>query len=106
MYNARTLRIDEKIAELEEEIGKLRWDILGLSEVRREGEDTITLKSGNLFYYREGEQQSQGCIGFVVHKFLVNNIILITSVSRRVAYLILRISKRYSLKVIQVYAQT
>ena len=105
-HNVRTMRTDERIAELEEELSRLRWDIVGLSEVRREGEDTMTLKSGNLFYYREGDQQSQGGVGFLVHRSLINNIITIESVSSRVVYLILRISKRYSLKVIQVYAPT
>nr|XP_032516092.1 uncharacterized protein LOC116769173 [Danaus plexippus plexippus] len=74
--------------------------------VRREGQDTITLKSGNLLLYREGDQQSQGVVGFLVHKSLVNNIITIDSVSSRVAYLTLRVSKRYSLKVVQVYTPT
>ncbi|CAG9114637.1 unnamed protein product [Plutella xylostella] len=105
-YNARTLREDVKIEELEEEISKLKWDIIGLSEVRREGEDTEILQSGNLLYHREGDQLSQGGVGFIVNKSLVNNIVEIGSVSTRVAYLILRISKRYSMKVIQVYAPT
>ena len=105
-YNTRTLRTDEKIAELEEELSRLRWSIVGLSEVRREGEDTIILKSGNLLYFQEGDRQSQGGVGFIVHKSLVNNVVKIESVSTRVAYLILRISSRYSLKVIQVYAPT
>ncbi|CAG4920088.1 unnamed protein product [Colias eurytheme] len=105
-YNTRTLRNDEKIYELEEEISGLKWDIIGLSEVRREGEDTLTLKSGNLFYHREGDQKSQGGIGFLVNKSLANNISEIGSVSARVAYLTLKMTKRYSLKVIQVYAPT
>ncbi|CAK1602653.1 unnamed protein product [Parnassius mnemosyne] len=103
-YNARTLRTDEKILELEEEIDKLRWNVIGLSEVRRKGEDTVILESGNLFYHRD--HLSQGGVGFIVHKSLVNNVVKIGSVSTRVAYLILRITKRYSLKVIQVYAPT
>ncbi|XP_072943439.1 uncharacterized protein [Epargyreus clarus] len=105
-YNTRTLRNDEKIYELEEEIDKLNWSIIGLSEVRRQGEDSTILKSGNLLYHREGEHLSQGGVGFIVNKSLVNNIVEIKSVSPRVAYLILRVSKRYSLKVIQVYAPT
>nr|XP_032519882.1 uncharacterized protein LOC116771979 [Danaus plexippus plexippus] len=52
-HNILTLRNEEKIVELEEELCKLRWDILAWSEVRREGQDTITLKSGNLLFYRE-----------------------------------------------------
>ncbi|CAG4952076.1 unnamed protein product [Parnassius apollo] len=103
-YNARTLRTDEKILELKEEVDKLRWDIIGLSEVRREGKDTVILESGNLFYHLD--HLSQGGVGFIVHKSLVNNVVKFGSVSTRVAYLILRITKRYSLKVIQVYAPT
>ncbi|CAH2218109.1 jg22737 [Pararge aegeria aegeria] len=61
---------DGKVIELEEVVSKLRWDIIGLSEVRREGEDSIILESGNLFYYREGDQQSQGGVGFIVHESL------------------------------------
>ncbi|RVE40675.1 hypothetical protein evm_014675 [Chilo suppressalis] len=83
-YNTRTLRTDVKMTELEEAISKLHWDVIGLSEVRREGEDTITLDSGNLLYFREGDQQSVGGVGFIVHK----------------------ISSRYSMTVIQVYAPT
>ncbi|KAL0832165.1 hypothetical protein ABMA28_001622 [Loxostege sticticalis] len=105
-YNAQTLRTDEKLVELEEELSRLRWDIVGLCEVRREGEDTMILKSGNLLYFREGDQLSQGGVGFIVHKSLINNVVQIESVSSRVAYLILRITNRYSLKVIQVYAPT
>ncbi|CAK1588315.1 unnamed protein product [Parnassius mnemosyne] len=105
-YKARTQRTDEKIVELEKEIDKLRWHIIGLSEVRREGEDTVILESDNLLYHREGDHLSQGGVGFIVHKSLVNNIVKIGSVSTSVAYLILRITKRYSLKVIQVYAPT
>ncbi|CAH2090572.1 unnamed protein product [Euphydryas editha] len=58
-HNVRTLRSDENIVELEAEMKSLQWNILGLSETRRQGEDTITLKSGELMYYREGDQQSQ-----------------------------------------------
>ncbi|XP_063539716.1 uncharacterized protein LOC134748833 [Cydia strobilella] len=105
-YNCRTLRTDEKLLELEEELSRLRWGIIGLSEVRREGEDMITLNSGNLLYFREGEQRSQGGVGFIVHKSLVNNVVKIESVSNRVACLVLRMTQRYSLKVIQVYAPT
>jgi len=34
-HNIRTLRTDERITEQEEELSKIRWDIVGLSEVRR-----------------------------------------------------------------------
>ncbi|CAH2243651.1 jg26126 [Pararge aegeria aegeria] len=80
--------------------------ILGLSEVRREGEDTTTLESGHVFYYRQGDSPSHGGVGFLVNKVLIDNVVEISSVSSRVAYLIIRLTKRYSLKVVQVYAPT
>ncbi|RVE53144.1 hypothetical protein evm_002241 [Chilo suppressalis] len=67
-HNIRTLRTHERIAELEDDLSKIRWDIGGLSEVRRQGEDTITLRSGNLLYHREGDDLSQGGVGFIVPK--------------------------------------
>jgi hypothetical protein len=105
-YNGRTLRLDSHLAKLEVELGKIRWHILGLCEVRREGEDTMTLESGHLMYFREGDQQSQGGVGFLVNKALVDNVVEISSVSNRVAYLIIMLTERYSFKVVQVYAPT
>ena len=94
------------MVELEVELSKIKWDILGLSEVRREGEDTMTLESSHMLYHREGDQLSQGGVGFLVNKTLVNNVVEISSVSNRVAYLVLKLTERYSLKVAQVYAPT
>ncbi|XP_023934350.1 uncharacterized protein LOC112043258 [Bicyclus anynana] len=89
--------------ELEEVVSKLRWYVTGLSEIRRNWEDSITFESDNLFYYREGDQLSQGDNGLIVCKSLVNNE---SSVLSKVAYLIHRITERYSMMVIQVYAPT
>lgn len=105
-FNTRTLRRDEDVEELEVELRSIKWHILGLSEVRREGEDTVILESGNLFYYREGDQLSQGGVGFIVHKAIANNVLELSSVSSRVVYIIVKISERYLLKVVQVYAPT
>ena len=57
-------------------------------------------------YFREGDQRSQGGVGFLVNKSLSGNVVEISSVSNRVAYLIVKLTERYSLKVIQVYAPT
>ena len=42
----------------------------------------------------------------MIHKSLTSNIVEVGSVSARVAYLVIRITDRYRLKVIQVYAPT
>lgn len=105
-YNAKTLSTQQKLIELEEELKHIKWDILGLSEVRRKGENQITLNSSHLLHYRGEEDVAQGGVGFVVHKNHKQNIIKIHSVSPRVIYLILKLNKRYNVKIIQVYAPT
>jgi hypothetical protein len=91
-YNGRTIRLDSHLAQLEMELGKIRWHILGLCEVRRS--------------VGEGDPQSQCGVGFLVNKALVDNVVEISSVSNRVAYLIIKLTERYNLKVVQVYAPT
>lgn len=103
-YNGKTIRLDHHLTQVETELEKIKWHIVGLCEVRRQGEDTVTLPSGHLFYYREGDKLSQGGVGFLVNKALLNNVVEISSVSDRVIYLILKLTERYSLKVVQVYA--
>ncbi|KAG7297928.1 hypothetical protein JYU34_018683 [Plutella xylostella] len=72
----------------------------------KEDEDTMSLESGHMFYHQEGDQLSQGGVGFLVNKTLVNNVVEISSVSNRVAYLVLKLTERYSLKVVHLYAPT
>lgn len=105
-YNTRTLSNELKILELEEELKQIHWDIVGLSEVRRRGEEQISLKSGNTFYYRGNEESSDGGVGFIIHKRLVSNILHLESISPRVCFVVIKLNQRYSIKVIQVYAPT
>ena len=37
-YNARSLLSDDRLLELELELDNIKWDIIGLCEVRRKGE--------------------------------------------------------------------
>ena len=67
-YNGRMLRLDHHLAELEVELGHINWHVLGLSEVLGAGEDTKILESGHLLYFRQGDQNSQGVVGFLVNK--------------------------------------
>lgn len=66
--NVRTLSSDQKLVELEEELEKIKWDIIGLSEIRRRGEDQMTLKSGHIFHYVGETHKSEGGVGFIIHK--------------------------------------
>ena len=105
-YNIQSLSSDDRLYELETELNKIKWDIVGLCEVRRPGEELMTLQSGNTLYYREGPRPGVGGIGFIVNKNLKNAVIEINSISDRVAYLKLKLSSMYELAVIQIYAPT
>lgn len=74
--------------ELEEEISKIKWDIVGLGDVRRRGEQQIGLKLGNTLYLKGNEDRPMGGVGFMIHKKHVNNIAHFESVSTRVSIVI------------------
>ena len=51
-YNVRTLSKDEHVQELEEELKEtnIKWDVIGLGEIRRKEEGFTSLQSGHLLY--------------------------------------------------------
>ena len=44
-YNVRTLSDECHLVSLENEIEKIKWDIIGISEMRRPGENVVELAS-------------------------------------------------------------
>ena len=95
------------VQELEEELkeNSMKWDVIGLGEVRRKEESFTTLQSGHVLYHSEANNGQSG-VGFLVNKKWKGNITRVSSVSSRVAELVLRIRDRYQLKIVQVYAPT
>lgn len=91
------------MTQLEKELEQIKWDIIGLSEVRRQGEKLWKLKSEHMFVGEENV--SVGGTGFLVHKRHYENILSFKKISSRVIYITLRLNKRF-IKVIQVYAPT
>jgi len=63
--NVRTLKGDEKQIELERAFKKSNLDILGSSEVRREGEKMIQTKEGSILCWK-GEKGGQKGVGFLM----------------------------------------
>ena len=107
-YNVRTLLKDEHVQELEEEELKennMKWDAIWFGEVRRKGESFTTLHSGHLLYHSEANNRQAG-VGFLINKKWNGNITSVSSGNSRVAELVQRITARYQLKIVQVYAPT
>lgn len=59
---------ESKLLELEEELAKIKWDIVGLSKVRQKGESWKTLKSGRALYHVGEQDKGLGVSGFVINK--------------------------------------
>ena len=106
-YNVRTLLKYENVQELEEELkeNNMKWDVIGLREVRRKEESFTTLQSGPMRYHSEANNGQAGG-GFLVNKTWKDNITRVSSGNSRVAELVLRITDISQLKIVQVYAPT
>ena len=104
-YNVRTLLDDDKITELEHEIQNLKWDIIGLSEIRR-GEEKIQLNSGHILFWKGYENKSEEGVGFLIIKNIRNNIINFKAINERIAKVIVKLNKNFKSQVIQIYAPT
>ena len=68
----------------------MKWDVIGLGEVRRKEESFTTLQSGHLLYHSEANN-GQADVGFLVNKKWKDNITRVSSGNSRIAELVLRI---------------
>src|SRR5579863_7218166 len=97
-YNCRTLFHEDRLLEIE-------WSIIGLSEVRRQGEEITDLESGHLFYHNSGANGRAG-VGFLIHRSLKDKISEFININERIAEVRLDITERTKIRIIQVYAPT
>lgn len=90
---------------LEEELEKVEWRVVGLSEIHREGVGCTIMENGSLLYYNGGDGVHGGT-GFLINsKFRDQEIIKFETFSTRVCVLTLMI-KNSKVDLIQVYAPT
>jgi hypothetical protein len=105
-YNVRTLKSDDRLCDLEQELEKIKWDIVGLSEVRRRDEQCLRLPSSHTLFYRGSSEGSYGGVGFLINSKISPQVKVFKAISERVIYITLEIDKQTRLKIIQVYAPT
>ncbi|CAH0716463.1 unnamed protein product, partial [Brenthis ino] len=103
--NCLTLRTEERLTELELALSNIKWDVLGLSEVRRLGESIEDRKEYILYY--KGETKGNYGVGFMIKKHLERNIEEFKGISDRIAVLNLNLpSYKNKWSIIQIYAPT
>lgn len=105
--NVRTLATEERLTELTYAMENIKWDILGLCEVRRENE-VIEEYADFILYHSYGTKGRNG-VGYLIKKHLKEKIMRFETFSDRVALVELQIvekGKPNSWTIIQVYAPT
>lgn len=90
---------------MEHALSKIKWDVLGVSEVRRNYENITNRNSGILFMHGAAKNSQYG-VGFCVKKEWKNQILEFKPRSERIATLLIRINNQETLKLIQVHAPT
>lgn len=110
--NTRTLSNDAYLCEFENALDNIKFDIIGLSEVKRNGEGTIECKKFRLYYNgkttrsKSPNDEKAASVGIVVHSKWLKNVKICKSISLRVILLILKVNKERSIGIIQAYAPT
>jgi len=92
-YNYRSLASEVRMNEIEVVLKEVKWDIVGLSEIRREGERIYKKKNGNYFYFF-GETVGQKGVGFYIKDRVWNRVIEVKGVSERICIMKLIIDKK------------
>lgn len=104
-FNCRGLTSEERLWEFENELNKIKWEIVGLAEVRKKGEELVKRKNGNYFYYF-GETAGQKGVGWYIKGEIWNKIVEIKKINERICMLKLELEEKINISIIQVYAPT
>lgn len=83
------LTSEEKRLELEEQLNKIKWDIISLSEVHRKNENIKTTITISVLFYKGYSEYHQNGGRFLINKQWYNNVVKYVGVIDRIAYIIL-----------------
>ncbi|CAK1546536.1 unnamed protein product [Leptosia nina] len=106
--NCRSLRTTEKLQELELALDEIKWDIVGISEVRRFGEKIED--HGKYILHHIGETPGLFGVGFLVKRYLAKGIQELRGISERIALLSIKLpvdgDEEQLWSIIQAYSPT
>ena len=107
--NTRSLRTPEKLIELELALNNIKWDIIGISEMRRFGEG-IEDYNGKYILHYIGETPGLYGVGFLIKHKLASKIEEIRGINERIALLNIKLpsykDKDEMWTIIQAYSPT
>ena len=101
-----TLSSDDRVTLFEDDIARIKFDVIGISETRRKGEGCLALNTnGHTFYYKGGDTCLRGvCV--IVNKNIASNITNFKKVSDKLTQRTLRINGKFHLNNIKDYLPT
>ena len=104
-WNVRTLYACGKVKELEHELKRYQWDIIGLAEMRWTGFGETVTEDGHKIWYSGTDSRHEHGVGFIVRKEVIGSIQSCTPISSRI--IVISVSaKPKNITIIQVYAPT
>ncbi len=71
---------EERLYEFERALDKIKWDTVGISEVRKQGEELIKRKNKNYFCLKRKRVQR----GMIIHKDIFPKIMKVQGTSERI----------------------
>lgn len=103
--NCLTLSKDARIIELENALDKIKYDIVGLSEVRRKsaGEMDLSWSNGRLYHSARLPNHTAG-VGFIVSGSVKQKVVRFCVLTARICFLDVAISDGILIRVFQIYA--
>ena len=104
-WNVRTLKNTGKLEELEHELTRYKWNILGLCESRLLKAGEKNTQKGHRLYWSGLEDTHEQGVGFIVHKNTVNCVMTCCPISSRLITIRLRASP-FNITSMQAYAPT
>ena len=105
-YNVRTLAESHHLESLLHELNLIKWDVIGLAEVRCPGRGMVDVGDGHVLMYQGPDARKINGIGFLVKSSLKERIVKFRPKSDRIACLTLKLSSLHKISIFQVYAPT
>ncbi len=104
-FNCRGLASKKRMYEFEQTCNKINYDIIGLSEIRKNGEKFWVNTEGNYCHYFEQTTGYRGT-GFYIHKSTSSRILEVKGITERISILKIEVDRGTTLMIAQVYAPT
>ena len=104
-WNVETLWRDGRLEELCHELKHYRWNIIGLSEVRKKALGEICSDEGHKLFYCGREDKHEHGVGFLVHKDTTKSVLGCNFISSRLISIRIKASP-FNITLFQAYAPT